>query len=204
MRFHLSPMLRGTALLGIALSLSACSGGLGSLFAPSEVPTYDLNAPQVQTRARHSSAQLVVAEPTALRALESDKVVVKLSNGQINYLDGAQWSDSLPKLLQARVIETLERSHLFRAVTRTGSGIDPDYQLLVDIRNFEIVTGTPSNAFIALSVRLVPTTSGRSVVQHVFEARVPVETVDAASGTAALNQALSNVLSEMTAFLSRR
>ena len=204
MRFDLSPLLRGTACLAMALGLSACSGGLGSLFAPAEVPTYDLNAPDIQAKGRHSSAQLVVAEPSALRALESDKVVVKPGNGQINYLDGAQWSDSLPKLLQARLVETLERSHLFRAVTRPGSGIDPDYQLLVDIRNFEIVTGTPSNAYISLSVRLVPATSGRSLMSHVFESHVPLETVDAANGTRALNQALSNVLSEMTTYLSHR
>lgn len=197
--------IRAGLLCATALFLTGCSGGLGSLFAPPEAKTYDLTAPsEPGVRGRRSSAQLVVPEPTALRALDSEKIVIKPNAAEINYLGDVQWSDSLPRLVQARLIETLERAGVYRAVTRPGSGIDADYQLLVEIRHFEIIAGEPAKARVALSMRLVPTGSGRSIAQRVFDAETPVSATDAATATRELNNLLSGVLTTSARWLSAR
>jgi cholesterol transport system auxiliary component len=196
--------LTSFGLVAGALALGGCS--LGSLFAPPEVKTYNLNALENSQarRARPRNIQLIVPEPTSLRSFDTDHIVVKPNSGEINYLGEAQWSDRLPRLLQARLIETLEHSGRFRAVTRPGSGIDPDYQVLIEIRDFEVVVAEPSQAYINLSVKLVPTRSGRAIAQRVFEARADVASVDAVNATAALNAVLGTVLLEITKWAAAR
>lgn len=198
--------MRALAKLIIIAGASLLSGcGVGGLFAPDEAKTYNLVAPDISvTKARPRNMQIIVPEPTSLRWLDTDKIVVKPNAAEINYLGEVQWSDRLPRLLQARLIETLERSGRFRAVTRPGSGIDPDYQLLVEIRDFEIIKGEPSQAYVSLSVKLVPSKNGRSVAQRVFEARVDVASVDAANASAALNNTLGIVLADIAKWAATR
>jgi cholesterol transport system auxiliary component len=190
-----------------ALALTACAGGVGSLFAPAEVKTYNLTAPQdvgMRGKPHRRNLQLIVPEPTSLRWLDTDKLTVKPNAAEINYMGEAQWSDRLPRLLQARLIETLERSGRFRAVTRPGSGIDPDYQVLIEIRDFEAIVAEPSEVYINLSVKLVPARSGRTAAERVFEARAPLSSVDAPSVAAALNVALGQVLQEIAQWAAGR
>ena len=54
-----------------------------------------------------SRAAMVVAEPTAVQALDSDRVIVKDSSGALSFVGGAQWADRVPALVQARLIQTL-------------------------------------------------------------------------------------------------
>jgi cholesterol transport system auxiliary component len=199
-------LLSYSRLFVIALVLSGCSGGLGSLFAPPEAKTYDLTAPQdfKISKSRLHGLQLVVPEPVALRWLDSDHIVIKPNDAEINYLGEAQWSDRLPRLLQARLIETLEHSGHFRAVSRPGSGLDPDDMMLVEIRNFEVIAGEHPEAYINLSVKFVPARSGRSVAQHVFEKRGPVAGVDAPNATQGLNSTLGGVLKDIAQWAATR
>src|SRR5450830_710408 len=44
--------------------------------------------------------KLVIAEPTALAVLDSDKIVVRPAPGQTAQFSDAQWEDRLPKLVQ--------------------------------------------------------------------------------------------------------
>lgn len=198
-------MIRPLLLAGIlagSVALSACS--VGSLFAPPEAKTYDLTSPDAALKTRRSRAQVSVPEPTALRWLDSDHIVIKPNAAEINYFGEVQWSDRLPRLVQARLIETLERAASFRAVTKPGSGIDPDYQLIADIRHFEVIAGEPAHVQVSISVKMVPTQSGRSVAQRLFEVTAPVAAADAANGSQALNAALSDVLKDIAKWASAR
>lgn len=189
--------------MATALWLSGCS--LGGLFAPDEARTYDLVAPEtVRAKSRRMGAQLVVPEPTALRALDNEHIVIRPSSAEINYLGDVQWSDSLPRLIQARMIETLERAGTFRAVSRPGSGLSSDYELMIEIRHFEVNAGEAPTARVTLSARLAPTGSGRSVMQKVFDRQAPVAGVDAANVTQGLNKLLGEVLADMAHWLGRR
>ncbi len=70
--------------------------------------TFDLSAPREGLRRGRGQAALIVPEPTAIFALDSERIVVRQANGELSYLGGAQWSDRLPRLLQARIIQTFE------------------------------------------------------------------------------------------------
>ena len=61
--------------------------------------------------------QLVVYEPTAVHALETDRLMVRPSADQVSYYKGIAWSDRLPRLVQARIIETFQNSGAVKAVS---------------------------------------------------------------------------------------
>lgn len=185
--------LVATALLGAAAA--ACSSG-------SPVTTFDLTAPRPGARfAGAARGQIVVSEPTAIQTLEADRILVKDASGTVSYLGGAQWADRLPKLIQARLLNTFENSSRLKAVSRPGERVSPDYLLSTEIRAFQI--NTPAGeAFVELSARLVHDRSGRIASGKVFSARVPVGKVEAGAAAQALDQALSRVLVEVVRWTS--
>ena len=170
--------------------LAALAGGCSS----SPPTTYDLTAPRQAARGGGTlGAQIAVAEPAAVQALEAERILVKESSGAISFLGGAQWADRLPRLIQARLIQTFENASRIRAVSRPTDRITPDYQLTSEIRAFQI-DATSNQAVVEMSVKLVNDRSGRIATARVFSARSAVQTVNAENAAKALDRALSSVL----------
>jgi cholesterol transport system auxiliary component len=181
------------ALLGAIVA--ACGGG-------SPVTTFDLTAPRPGPRFGGATrGQIVVAEPAAIQTLEADRILVRDASGTVSYLGGGQWADRLPKLIQARLINTFENSSKLKAVSRPGERVSPDYILTSEIRAFQIATPA-AEAFVEISVRLVHDRSGRIVTGRVFSSRVPVARVDAAHAANGLDAALSKVLLDIVRWVS--
>ncbi|MEZ5800851.1 MAG: ABC-type transport auxiliary lipoprotein family protein [Nitratireductor sp.] len=81
---------------------------------------------------------------------------------EIEYLAKSQWSDRLPKVVQARLIEAFENTGRVRAVSKPGEGLVIDYQIVTDIRAFQANVGAGSrDAMVSLSVKLVSDRTGR-------------------------------------------
>ena len=90
----------------ICLGLAGCALALGGDAAPT---TYDLVASRSFAPAHKGTGwQLVVAEPTSVHALDTDRIMVRPRADQISYYKGVAWSDRLPHLFQVRMIETLQ------------------------------------------------------------------------------------------------
>jgi hypothetical protein len=53
--------------------------------------------------------------------------------------ENAQWSDTIPKVPQEKIIQSFEASNYVRAVARPIEGLAADYQLLLDLRSFRIM-----------------------------------------------------------------
>ncbi len=127
--------MRATSVVALALFAAGCSALGGSKGPP---PTYDLSTPTQFPGLRAPRGQLVVQGATALGPLDSDKIVVRPSPGELQALADAQWVDGLTRLVQVRLIQTFENARRLRAVGRPTDRIVADYQLLLDIRAFEI------------------------------------------------------------------
>lgn len=168
-----------------ALLLAGCGGGA----APT---TYDLSAPRDFGRIGGSGGVLIVAEPSTVQALDSDRLIVKDSAGALSFLGGAQWADRVPKLVQTRLIQTFENGSRLAAVGRPGERIVPDLQLNTDIRSFNIDAASGA-AVVEITAKLVGDRSGKVQRAKLFSARVPAG-ADGAGAARALDQALSQVL----------
>jgi cholesterol transport system auxiliary component len=187
-RSFLRPALRAAALALAGVMLGACGGGNASL------PTFDLYAPRDVGPTGTAYTQLTVNEPIVVQAFDSDRVVVKDQAGTISYLGGAQWVDKLPRLFQTRLIETFENAKR-TGVGRPGGGIIANTSLVTEIRSFQI-EGASGEALVEVSAKLV-TAFGRVNSARVFAARVPAGSADGPAAARALDQASSQVMTEI-------
>ncbi|WNJ89013.1 ABC-type transport auxiliary lipoprotein family protein [Bosea sp. 685] len=178
-----------TTLLAALLMLAGCGGG-------SAPTTYDLSAPRDVGRVGGSRAALVVAEPTTVQTLDSDRVIVKDSSGALSFAGGAQWADRVPKLVQTRLVQTFENGGRLASVARPGERIVPDTQLNTDIRSFNIDTASGA-AVVEITAKLVGDRSGKVQRARLFTARVPATAGDGGAAAQALDRALSQVLIEI-------
>ena len=190
----LSRLLLATALLGL---LAGCLGG------GDPMSTYDLSAPSVARAARAPRGLLVVADPTATSPFDTDRVVVRTGADQLAYLKGAQWTDRLPHLVQNRLVQTFDSARLMKSVARPQDGLSADYRLLVDIWRFEIDAAT-GEATVQISTKIVADRTGRIVAGEIFEAHAPGSAADGQAATAALDAALSEVMSKIVAWVGAK
>lgn len=190
-------VLAFAAAFGAALALAGC--------AATPVPTYNLSAPTGFSAGGGGSGQMVVLAPTALAVLDTDRIMVEPGGGQVTYLADAQWSDRLPALLQARTIQAFENGSKLRRVARPGDGVNPDYQLVTDIRAFGIrITPEGPVAVVELSAKLVGSQSGRILAAQVFKAAVPAAGATGEAATTALDKASDEVLVSLVRWAAKR
>jgi cholesterol transport system auxiliary component len=190
------------ASLALPVSLSGC---VSSALSPGAVDTFDLQPLQRSGAGRVGSArQLVVQEPTTLRLYDGERIVVRTRAGEASYLPGAQLIDRLPRLLQARIVQSFENTRRVRAVARPGEGLDPDVVLLTDIRTFGLDASAGTVAEIDLSVRLVSGRNGRVIGSELFSVRTPAASTEPRAVIAALDGALSQVLTRLVDWAARR
>jgi phospholipid/cholesterol/gamma-HCH transport system substrate-binding protein len=157
---------------------------------------YDLAAPRAfpppQKAAR---SQIVIPEPAALVALDTQRIIVDPSAGEP--LENVQWSDTIPKLLQEKIIQSFEASNYVGAVAKPMEGLASDYQLLIDLRSFQI-TGTPAapTAHVEFAAKILGE-AGRIVGSRTFDAVVPARDISAAGAAAAFDKAFGKAVTEL-------
>ena len=179
---------------GIVAGLERFTGG-GTANAPQAV--YDLTAPtQFAGIASAPRGQLTVAEPTALIVFETRKFLVRPNPSEDPSFAKAEWSDNVPRLLQAKIIQSFENAGLAQAVARPGDGVAADKQLTIDIRKFQISAFRDPMAEIEFAARLL-SDNGRVVEAKVFRASVPLTAMNASSAAAALDQAFGACATEL-------
>ena len=171
----------------LCIPLAGCGGG------SSAVQTFDLTAP-VHLMARGARGQFIVNEPVAVLPADSDRIVIRTGPESVAYLAGAQWADRLPKLLQARLVQTFENAHLLRSVGRPG--LTSDFAVASEIRRFEVDV-TTGQAVVEVSAKLVADGSGRIVAAKIFSASMPSPASGPPAMAAALDAAMGDVLRQI-------
>lgn len=185
--------------LGAAALVLLQLGGCTSVIPRQPPETYDLTAPREFDGLTGSTrAQILILEPSAVKVLDSEQIVIKPSASEVQYLANAQWSDRLPKLLQARLVETFENTGRARAVSRPGEGLVIDYQIVTDIRAFQGTIGSGiSQARVALSVKLVSDRTGKVVRSKVFEETAQISGAGGLEVVIGLDRAFDRVAREI-------
>jgi cholesterol transport system auxiliary component len=185
----------------LPLSVSGCAliGG-GS----TPLDTYELTAPAAGESAPRSRTQILVAEPAALKALDGQNIVIKPAAGSIQYLKGAQWADRLPRVVQARLAEAFQRSGRFGGVGRPGEGLAIDYQVISEVRAFEVRVGGGERAHVEIFIRILNDRNGVVRAQRSFSASAPVSGTGNDAYVGALDSAFGQVAAEIVAWTDMR
>jgi len=168
----------------------------GGAAASGKLPIYTLSAvPDFPPLGKPQRGQIAVPEPSTLMSLSSDKILIARGGSVGASIQNAQWSDNLPVLFQAKMIESFEDSGYFQAVGRPIDGFEADDQVLTDLRTFRIVTTPAPAAVVAFSAKIL--TGGRMKATRVFEASVPITATDGAAAAAGLNQAFDKTMRQL-------
>lgn len=181
-------LIRACTVLLMVASLSACAGKANN-------DTYGLSASPVVEGPASTARQILVPEPTALKALDSDQVVIRLSGSEIQYLADSQWSDRLPKMVQSKLVQAFENTGKIGGVGKPGEGLAIDFQVITDIRSFEISTDGSDTAIVEIFAKIVNDRNGTVRAQKAFRATVPVS----GSGNPAFVKALDAAFADVSA-----
>jgi cholesterol transport system auxiliary component len=187
------------AVLPFALAGCAAIGGVRPT-----ADTYELGVPTISEASPvRRGTQILIAEPQALKALDSQNIVVRTDPLTIRYLDESQWSDRLPRLVQMRLAQGFQNSGRFKGVGLPGQGLAIDYQIVTEIRSFGIEAAS-NTADVAIAVKILNDRNGIVASERIFEARA----VAAGSGNpayvAAIDRAFESVARDVVAWVTSR
>lgn len=186
---------------GILAGLERMTGGKTS---QAEIPIYDLVAATSFPPAPEEAPNwlLVVPEPTTLMGFNTDKLLLQPSEGESVPVANARWGDNLPILVQAKVIQSFEHAGYAKSISRIRDGIAGDYQLLIDIRSFQISTASePAMAVIDFIAKLIDN-EGKIVDATTFQGRAPVEGASPEAYVNAVDEVFAKLMSELIAWVT--
>jgi phospholipid/cholesterol/gamma-HCH transport system substrate-binding protein len=157
---------------------------------------YSFNAVPAPANPAPLGRQLAVADPTALMVYDTEKLLSQSQAGQVEAINNAKWSDTVPKLMQAKIVQSFENAGALGEVTRFIDGSLFDYQLATEIRRFQIVQGPQPAAEAEISAKLLGS-DGHALAVRVFSAKEPVQSKDEAEAARALGAAFGNITSNL-------
>ena len=180
---------------GIVAGLERMTG----VTAPPAKVTYDLRALQNEGPAGKTvNVQWTIPEPTAVAMLETQRFLFSPTQDYPGFAE-AMWADALPKLLQARLIESFENYDIAHAPLRTTDLGQAEFQLLIDLRRFRIAVDMKPIAEIGLSARIVDK-NGKTIASRLFEESEGLDKVEPPQAAEAFSAAFGRIAKNMIAW----
>ncbi len=197
-------MSSGSAHFSRRRFLGACGAGLTLAGCASSGPAalYGIDAASVPASGqRQKSKQVLVPPPRALKALDTEFIAVVDKGPVYSYFPKVAWADSLPSVVQSKIVQTLENTNRLRGVGFPGEGLLIDYQLQTDLRAFEFHVDGTDRGVVVIAAKLVNDRNGRTVANRVFRAEVASGGTSVDQAVAAMNSAADRVFSEMALWI---
>lgn len=193
-------------------SLAKNTGGLDSIVAglvkmtgggePAvPKPVYDLSIPiKFASPKKLLKEQLVMPTPTSILMLDTQRFLLA-PNKELPAFSTAQWADSIPKMLQVKLVQSFENYDVDHAPLRSVDNPGTTFQLLIDVRSFQINTEDELTAEIGFSARIL-NKEGQVVASRLFQQRRKLDKPDPASAVVAFNNAFASVATELIVWTS--
>lgn len=195
-------LIKGTAIVVMTAGLAGCAnllevtGPAPNLFDLSPKSTFPPDLPSVNW-------QLVIEEPVAARAVDTDRVALRPSPMEVKYFAGVRWADRAPRLVQTLLVESFENSGKIVAVGRQAVGLRSDFSLKSELREFYAeYTENPEQPTIRvrLNVKLVAHPAARIVASQTFEKLYLAESNSVQHIVTAFDKALGSVMRKTVQF----
>ena len=183
---------------GIVAGLERMTGAV----TPPRKVIYDLH-PADGFETPHAPLQpgLAIAEPTATVRLQTQRFLFASDEETHDDFANAQWSDSLPALLQAKMLQSFENYDIAHAPVRADALGGSGTRLVTDLRRFEIVVSPEAKASIALSARIIDS-AGQVTAARVLERSAPIDGLTPAKAAAAFDAAFGGLARDLVAWVA--
>jgi phospholipid/cholesterol/gamma-HCH transport system substrate-binding protein len=164
---------------------------------PARKVIYDLKAADsFEAPRRPLEPGLVIAEPTATTRLQTQRFLFDSDEELHDDFANAQWSDSLPALVQTKLMQSFENYDIAHAPMRGDALTDGGVRLVIDLRRFDIATASGLKATISLSAKLIDG-AGHLKAARIFEQAAPMQPLTAAQAATAFNRAFDVLAREV-------
>ena len=183
---------------GVLCSVSAC-GNLIELPGQGPAPQiYNLTAAQNFAGLQSATElRLLVEEPDASRAIDTDRIAIQLSPVELSYYDGARWSDRAPRLVQSLLIESLDNSGALQHVGRSSTGVNAQYSVKANLLSFCAETaGVQPTVEVKIKLTLLERKKARITGSRIFEVRKAAVSSSTKDVVLAFNEAAGEVLND--------
>jgi len=196
------PRRRPFAVAACALLLGGCSilgGGereRATIYAPDPRVQADPSWPTVDW-------QLSLGPASAARVIDSARIAVQPTPGELQVYRGASWAKRPSEMLEDALPRTLEDSGRIRAVARQGTGIAADYKLVMDLRRFDAdyAGNAAPAATIEVNAKLLHSADQNIVASRTFLRAEPAAGTDAAQVADAFSRSLGTLAGEVAGWV---
>ena len=153
---------------------------------------FDLAAPALQVDLSHApEAALVVADPTTVASLDTQRLIIKTAQGELQP-QPVQWPDSIPKLVQKRVLQSFDKAG-YRFATGPNDTATPELQLQLDIGAFQINETPTPMAEVRFSARILGE-DGKVIQRGEIEGHATAASLEPQAAVAAMTEAFAKAL----------
>lgn len=125
---------RGALAFAAMAALGGCalpgSGEPPQLYTLTPKTTFETPLPTVEW-------QLIVERPVASAGLNTQRIALQRTPVTLDYFANADWTDTAPDMVQSLLIESFESTGKIKAVSRESTQLRPDYELQLELREFQ-------------------------------------------------------------------
>lgn len=186
------------AIAGALFALAGCSGMIG----PGPAPQLYVLHPQFSAvpDAPQANWTVSVAMPATVDSLDSQRIALVRPPTQMDYFANAAWTDRAPVLVQGLLVEAFESSGRIVSVAREAEGLNSDYVLQTDLRDFDAIydqASGPPNVTVRIEVKLIKYPERTIAASTEITQQSRASTNDMNSIVMAFNQATGQALSRV-------
>jgi cholesterol transport system auxiliary component len=189
------------ALVAAGLALAGCNGVLPKPAPPPAL--YRLTAASdFPAGANAAPIQLQIEVPAAEAALDTPRIALSRSATTLDYFADAAWTDRLPLMLEARLVDSFDNAHRLVALAARAADARSDAMLTLELRHFEAEYGAsgPPRWRIELTAHLVSTTDRKVIATRTFTGAADATENGIVAIVGAADQAWHGVATELVAW----
>jgi len=180
-----------------ALLLAGCGTTRPSKYYSLELPTAS------PASSKPYPVALLVGHITAPHLYRDDRIVYRMSNGEIGAYQYHRWAEPPTDMLEGMLLRLLRASEKYQTVQHLSSNARGDYIVRGSLEELEEVSGPPLVARVTMEIELYEQKSGTTVWSHFYSHDEPVQGKAVPDLVAALNRNLHRGLGEVAAGLDQ-
>jgi cholesterol transport system auxiliary component len=188
-----------------AVVLAAAAIGMLAMGCASVIPGADAEPPKIYDLTPKSTFdakipkvkwQLVIDQPAAPASLNTTRIALGRTAITVDYYARAVWTDTAPKLVQTRLVESFENSGKIISVGRDAVGLRSDYILKTELRHFETIyyEGPAPIAYVQINVKMVKMPERVIIANMTAQRKIPAASQSLDAVVLAFDDALGKIL----------
>lgn len=176
-----------------------------SLLSPvktDQANAYVINAvPDHVVQRQRQSTTMLVAVPDTRPVFDTTKMAYTTKLYRVGYFSQNQWAETPSQMLLPLMTQTLQNTHMYRAVLTPPYAGRYDYVLSTQITQLQQnYTRKPALLQFSLRANIISMTSNQVVASRQFSVSLPIRNATPYNGVLAANKVVSQVLAQLAQF----